>query len=272
MGKVCIFITCFIFVCSILQTSPCAAQDDCASLLNQGAKEFEQAHYHRAMTMFDKALSSGANCSSNQMISLYVYKAKAHLVFNEENEAVTQMKHALMVNPSLALDPANNSPKVIGILNQARDELNRKVGIEDEEKDENSNDNKSFSYHQQPEFTPMAKRKIAAWSLFGAGSTCVIGSGIALGLAYSEDSKQKDAAARNDEEGRNEHWKNTNTYATSSAILAGTAAVAYGSAFYLMWKSGQGKSVGRTNEVFRVNALTPYATGDSYGIVFELNF
>ena len=215
--------------------------------------------------MFNLALELPDTCSRNELTRLHVLQAKIHLVNQQQRAAVEQMKRALEIDPYLVVDPFSHSPKVLKVLDQAREELKQEHRFPTADKVPVSTDVEPDDGHAEDNNGPVA------WTLFGMGSAFAVGSGVTLALAYYEEAEQFDAADRKDRDARDEHYRNAKSYALAAGISGTVSAATLGAAFYWLWKDNRdrhGNLHGLSENVWIAPILTPDGTGVAVGIEF----
>jgi tetratricopeptide (TPR) repeat protein len=257
----CLFFMTFVGILLLwLPGLPAMADETCSSLFEKGSRAYEALDYQQAEALFQKALKEPGNCSDNERVRLHILMVKIHLVNRRKDAAVREAKNALRIDPYLVVDPFNHSPKVLRVVEQAREELK-------EENREKGNGSSTVTTNPSRN----AKLNAATWSLFGMGTAFAVGTGVTLGMAYYEERLQFEAADRKDKDARDRHYKNAKNYALTSGICGTISAATFGTAFYLMWDSTQKQQATGKPSPFDIT-ICPVAGPQHLGVTLSFEF
>ena len=112
----------FLVILLLCVIQPVFAQVDNTDLesLSQSFKNFD---YERVIRKSDRILQNKENLSSEQLISVYKYRALAHYSLTQMDLALRDFIDILNIDPGYNLDPMTTSPKIINYFNQIRASL-----------------------------------------------------------------------------------------------------------------------------------------------------
>ena len=270
-----------------------SGEETCSQRLRAGLRLYEEMRYQEAVQEMRAALEQETGCTEQELVLLHVHIAKIHLVLEDEEMALAEMKEALGIDPYLSLDPMTTSPKIMQVLNRAREAVKREQAqaqaleereLESKQEQKRKQEQDAASAVQVPAIEPVpapqpeeesgerrSGRGRPAWIAAGVGGAGAIGAAVMLGMAFSENGQQEDAAAEGDWDARDDHWEKTRGYATASYVLGGVAAVSAGISVYLFLTSrerGERTARGSGPEVY----ILPLCSQELSGLAWEIRF
>lgn len=97
---------------------------DSLELMLERAKTFyNSGEYEHAISELEKALQYLKQLEEGDQVEAYKYLAFSYVAFGDKAKAKEQFKKALVLEPSLTLDPATVSPKIIKVFDEAKSEM-----------------------------------------------------------------------------------------------------------------------------------------------------
>ena len=97
---------------------------DSLELMLERAKTFyNSGEYEHAISELEKALQYLKQLEQGDQVEAYKYLAFSYVAFGDKAKAKEQFKKALVLEPSLTLDPATVSPKIIKVFEEAKSEM-----------------------------------------------------------------------------------------------------------------------------------------------------
>ncbi len=97
---------------------------DSLELMLERAKTFyDNGEYEHAISELEKALQYLKQLEEGDQVEAYKYLAFSYVAFGDKAKAKEQFKKALVLEPSLTLDPATVSPKIIKVFDEAKSEM-----------------------------------------------------------------------------------------------------------------------------------------------------
>jgi tetratricopeptide (TPR) repeat protein len=97
---------------------------DSLELMLERAKTFyNSGEYEHAISELEKALQYLKQLEEGDQVEAYKYLAFSYVAFGDKAKAKEQFKKALVLEPSLTLDPATVSPKIIKVFEEAKSEM-----------------------------------------------------------------------------------------------------------------------------------------------------
>lgn len=235
------------------------ASSICSEIIAKGNILYQEMNYTDSAQLLKQVLADPTLCNTKEQAEVHVLLSKLELVKEDRTAAIAEMKSALKLDSFISLDPQTTSPKVIQVLHEARQLL------EKETTDTKNTETKPAN--KEPSGT-----RIAAWATLGLGSTSALASGTCMGMALNENRQQKDAASRDDWDARDTHWQNTKNLAMSSYVLAGSAALLLGISTYLFLTSTPSTSKTNVSGKSSDFLLMPTASPEEAGFLMRLRF
>ncbi len=95
------------------------------SLLDNVKQHYYDGEYQKAIEELEKAKEFVGRSESKNRVEAYSYLAYSYIAFGKVDEAKEAFKKALEADPELELDPAMVSPKIIGVFDEVKAELEK---------------------------------------------------------------------------------------------------------------------------------------------------
>ena len=250
------------FCVLLIGPSTIHADETCSDCLQKGLRLYEAMELEASLAELQSALERQAECTKQELVTVYLNLAKVQIVLEQKDAATESIKSALRIDPYLTFDPSTTSNKILAVANRARQEI----------RDENQpQPMPETTPEPEPTETSMSPRRIGAWATLGIAGAAAIGSGATFGVAYSEYGKTQEAADDKDWDARDAYWTNTQTYATTSYVLAGVAGGAAVTSLVLFLTSRDGARTSSIESPIGVSAA-PVLTPELSGIVVQIRF
>lgn len=110
--------------CAITSVFAQEVPDDSLVRMLEAAKSFYNGgEYESAIRKLEDALQYLKQLESGEQVEAYKYLAFSYVAFGDNEKARAQFKKALILNPALELDPAQVSPKIIKVFEEAKAEM-----------------------------------------------------------------------------------------------------------------------------------------------------
>lgn len=109
---------------SAVPSSPTAvtvAASEGKALLTSGIDHYNNSNYRQAMDDLLAALKT--QLTPEERMLAFQYLGFVHMAYNREREAVMAFEEAVKLNPSLSLDPATVSPKILEVFRRAKSRI-----------------------------------------------------------------------------------------------------------------------------------------------------
>jgi tetratricopeptide (TPR) repeat protein len=121
MFKTCLLV---LLCCAIGSVFAQEVPDDSLVRMLEAAKSFYNGgEYESAIRELEDALQYLKQLKSGDQVEAYKYLAFSYVAFGDNEKAKAQFKKALVLNPALKLDPAQVSPKIIKVFEEAKAEM-----------------------------------------------------------------------------------------------------------------------------------------------------
>jgi tetratricopeptide (TPR) repeat protein len=98
-------------------------EDSLIRMLEAAKAFYNGGEYESAIRELEDALQYLKQLESSDQVEAYKYLAFSYVAFGDNEKAKVQFKKALMLNPTLELDPAQVSPKIIKVFEEAKSEM-----------------------------------------------------------------------------------------------------------------------------------------------------
>ncbi|MBN2620408.1 hypothetical protein JXB22_04885 [candidate division WOR-3 bacterium] len=110
--------------CAISSVFAQEMPDDSLVRMLEAAKSFYNGgEYESAIRELEDALQYLKQLKSGDQVEAHKYLAFSYVAFGDNEKAKVQFKKALILNPTLELDPAQVSPKIIKVFEEAKSEM-----------------------------------------------------------------------------------------------------------------------------------------------------
>lgn len=99
------------------------SEDSLEHMLQRAKTHYNSGEYESAINELESALQFLKQLESTDQIEYHKYLAFSYVALGDKDKAKGQFKKALMLDPTIALDPTFVSPKIIKVFEEAQAEL-----------------------------------------------------------------------------------------------------------------------------------------------------